>query len=103
MRMLVVRETDDYAAWFAKLKDVQARARIVARLRRVALGNLGDVGPVGDGVSEFRIHYGTGYRIYFIADGPVVIVLLGSGDKSSQRADIATAKIIAREMRESRR
>jgi len=90
-----IRQTDIYKKWFAKLKDSRARARIDVRIRRLELGNAGDVEPVGSGVSELRIHYGPGYRIYFTAHGDEVIVLLAGGDKSSQSRDIAKAKELA--------
>nr|WP_252263873.1 type II toxin-antitoxin system RelE/ParE family toxin [Paracidobacterium acidisoli] len=79
------------------LRDAQARARIAARIRRLAFGNPGDVKPVGDGVSELRIHYGPGYRVYFIQRGTVLIVLLCGGDKSTQDKDIEAAKRLAKE------
>lgn len=81
--------------WLRDLRDRRARARIQARLDRLAAGNPGDVKPVGDGLSEMRIDYGPGYRIYYMRRGPIVIVLLCGGDKSSQDRDIAHAKTIA--------
>jgi putative tricarboxylic transport membrane protein len=86
--------------WLRKLRDVGARARIQARIDRFAMGNPGDVEPVGEGVSELRIDYGPGYRVYFLSRGRMLVVLLCGGDKSSQRRDIARAKEIAREWRE---
>jgi putative addiction module killer protein len=99
--MIEVRETETYSKWFESLKDTQARARVLARVRRLALGNPGDVAPVGDGISELRIHYGPGYRVYFVQRGDTVVILLGGGDKSSQKSDIAEAKTLAKELRES--
>lgn len=83
--------------WLTGLQDRRAVARIAARLDRLAGGNPGDVQPVGNGVSELRIHYGPGYRVYFLQRGPVMIVLLCGGDKSSQEKDITQAKALAAE------
>lgn len=83
--------------WLIGLQDRRAVARIAARLDRLAGGNPGDVQPVGNGVSELRIHYGPGYRVYFLQRGPVMIVLLCGGDKSSQEKDIIQAKALAAE------
>jgi putative addiction module killer protein len=94
--MLEIRETPAYAEWFAALRDRTARARIDIRIRRLALGNSGDIRPVGDGVSELRIHYGPGYRIYLTRQGDAVVILLAGGDKSSQDKDIRLAKDLAR-------
>ncbi len=80
------------------LKDANAVARIAARIRRLELGNLGDVKPVGEGVSELRIDYGPGYRIYFIQQGNTVVILLCGGDKRTQNKDIRTAKRMAKEV-----
>ncbi len=96
--MLEVRQTDVFAAWFAGLRDRNARARILARIRRLSLGNPGDVKPVGSGVSEMRIDYGPGYRIYFVGRGDTVAVLLCGGDKRSQDRDITRALELAKEV-----
>lgn len=93
-----IRQTEVYADWFSKLRDRQARARIDVRIRRLSLGNPGDVKPVGEGVSELRINYGPGYRVYFIQRGTTVIVLLAGGDKRTQGRDIETAQILARDL-----
>ncbi|MFI5020310.1 MAG: type II toxin-antitoxin system RelE/ParE family toxin [Alphaproteobacteria bacterium] len=93
-----VRQTDVFAAWFAALRDREARARITVRIRRLSLGNPGDVRPVGSGVSEMRIDHGPGYRVYFIRRGEMVVVLLCGGDKRTQDRDIARALELAREI-----
>jgi len=95
--MLEVRETAAYAKWFSDLRDRTAKARIDIRIRRLSLGNPGDVKAVGDGVSELRIDHGPGYRVYFIRKADVFIVLLAGGDKSSQDRDIRNAKALAAE------
>ena len=79
--MLEVRQTDVFTAWFAGLRDGKAGARITARIRRLSLGNPGDVRSVGGGISEMRIDYGPGYRVYFVGRGDVVVILLCGGDK----------------------
>jgi len=94
--VIQIRETDAYARWFARLKDREARSRILVRIRRLSLGNPGDVKSVGGGVSELRIDYGPGYRVYFVRRGETVIVLLGGGNKSTQAADIRAALNLAR-------
>jgi putative addiction module killer protein len=96
--MIEVRQTDVFAAWFAGLRDREARARITVRIRRLSLGNPGDVKPVGSGVSEMRISYGPGYRVYFVRRGDTVIVLLCGGDKRSQNRDIERALALAQEV-----
>lgn len=96
--MLEVRQTDVFANWFAGLRDREARARITARIRRLSLGNPGDVKPVGSGVSEMRINYGPGYRVYFVGRGDMVVVLLCGGDKRHQDRDIARALDLAKEV-----
>jgi putative addiction module killer protein len=87
-----------YAQWFANLRDRQARARIDARVRRLSLGNPGDVRPVGEGVSELRIPYGPGYRVYFVQRGQSLVILLAGGDKRTQNRDVARALDLAREL-----
>ncbi len=94
--MIEIRQTAEYESWFEKLRDLQAKARILARIRRLSLGNLGDVKPVGEGVSELRITYGQGYRVYMKQQGDVLVILLVGGDKSSQKRDIERAKELAR-------
>lgn len=96
--VIEVRQTETYAAWFANLRDRTARARINIRLRRLSLGNYGDVKPVGGGVSELRIDYGPGYRVYFVQRGQNLVVLLAAGDKDTQSRDIATALELAQEL-----
>ena len=98
--MLEVRETIVYADWFANLRDRTARSRIDIRIRRLSLGSPGDVKPVGEGVSELRVDYGPGYRVYFIQNAEVFVVLLAGGDKSSQDRDIRQAKALARDLQE---
>ncbi len=92
--MIEIRKTEIFTKWFDGLKDRRAKARIQARIDRVEMGNFGDMAPVGEGVSELRIFYGSGYRVYFIQRGLVVVILLSGGDKSSQTSDIALAKQI---------
>ncbi len=96
--MLEVRQTETYVAWFAALRDRAARTRIDIRIRRLSLGNPGDVKPVGEGVSELRVDYGPGYRVYFVQRGDEYVVLLAGGDKSTQDRDIRQAKALAREL-----
>src|SRR5881392_4201578 len=91
-----VRETDVFADWFRDLRNEQAKHRVLARLRRLSLGNPGDVRPVGEGVSEIRIDYGPGYRVYFVQRGPMLAILLAGGDKRTQARDIKTALQLAR-------
>ena len=96
--MIEIRQTTRFATWLAGLRDERARARILKRLDRAGQGNLGDVAPVGGGVSEMRIFHGPGYRLYFIQRGAELIVLLCGGDKATQRADIEEAKAMAKEI-----
>jgi putative addiction module killer protein len=96
--MIEVRQTDVFAAWFGGLRDREARARILVRIRRLSLGNPGDVRPVGSGVSEMRIDYSAGYRVYFVQRGPILVVLLCGGDKRTQDRDIARAVALAGEI-----
>ena len=96
MSVIETRQTETFAAWFRKLRDRRARARIQVRIDRLSLGNRGDSKPVGEGVSELRIDYGPGYRVYFVQRGDELIVLLGGGDKRTQAEDIAMALRLAR-------
>ncbi len=94
--MLEVRKTELFAGWLDRLPDLRARARVQARIERLAQGNPGDVQAVGEGVSELRINYGPGYRVYFKQRGREMIILLAGGDKSTQTQDIKTALRLAR-------
>jgi putative addiction module killer protein len=98
--MLQIRKTDAYAAWIDDLRDIQGRARILVRIERLAAGNPGNVKPVGEGVSELRIDFGPGYRVYFTQRGREVVILLAGGDKSTQATDIKTALRLARNLKE---
>lgn len=97
--MVTLVQSDDFAAWLAAFRDDKGKAQILDRLNRASFGNFGDCEPVGDGVSEMRIHYGPGYRVYFTRQGPVVYVLLCGGDKKSQRRDITKAKLMAKDLK----
>lgn len=97
MNTLILSE--HFANWLSALKDVRAKFSILARLRRAELGNWGDCKPVGEGVSEMRVHVGHGYRVYFIQESNCLYVLLAGGDKSTQQKDIAKAKALAKERR----
>ena len=94
--MIEIRQTTAFAEWFENLRDRQARSRIDVRIRRLSIGNPGDVEPVGEGVSELRIDYGPGYRIYFVRRGPALVILLAGGDKRTQNRDIRRAIELAR-------
>jgi putative addiction module killer protein len=96
--VIEIRQTELFEQWFVSLRDRVARGRIDVRIRRLSLGNFGDVKPVGEGVSEMRIDYGPGYRVYFVQRGQTLIVLLAGGDKRTQDRDIATALELAREL-----
>lgn len=96
--MFQVRKTDVFAKWLDGLDDTGARARVQVRIERLAGGNPGDVKPVGGGVSELRIDYGPGYRVYFTKAGREIVVLLAGGDKSTQDADIKLAIRLARDL-----
>ena len=98
--MIEVRKTEVFVQWLDGLRDIQARARIQARIERLATGNPGDVEPVGAGVSELRINYGPGYRVYFKKRGQELIILLAGGDKSTQTKDIKAALRFARDLSE---
>lgn len=93
--MIEVRKTAVFEAWFSGLRDRQARARISIRIDRLALGNPGDTKPVGSGVSELRINYGPGYRVYYTQQGSTLVLLLIGGDKRTQDRDIRTALELA--------
>lgn len=94
--MIEVRQTTVFADWFENLRDRQARSRIDVRIRRLSIGNPGDVEPVGEGVSELRVDYGPGYRVYFVRRGPALVILLAGGDKRTQNRDIKRAIELAR-------
>ncbi|MDX2097790.1 MAG: type II toxin-antitoxin system RelE/ParE family toxin [Leptolyngbyaceae cyanobacterium bins.59] len=96
--MMEIRQTETYSEWFDALRDRQAKTRIDIRIRRLSMGNLGDVKPVGQGVSELRIDYGPGYRVYFIQRGETLIILLAGGDKRTQERDIKTALGLAQDL-----
>ena len=96
--MIEIRQTDEYSRWFNGLRDRQARARINVRIRRLSLGNPGDVKPVGEGVSELRINYGPGYRVYYVQLGQTLVILLAGGEKHTQDRDIKRALELAREL-----
>lgn len=98
--MLQIRKTDVYANWIDGLRDQQGRARILARIERLAAGHAGDVKPVGNGVSELRVDFGPGYRVYFTSRGREIVILLAGGDKSSQNKDIQTALKLAKNLKE---
>ena len=93
-----VRQTEIFARWLTRLRDDRARTRIQARIDRLEIGNPGDVQPVGGGVSEMRIDYGPGYRVYFLRRGEALVILLAGGDKRTQHQDIAVAIKLARDL-----
>jgi len=96
--MIEVRKTDIYVKWIDDLRDTRARARILVRVERLAAGNPGDVRPVGGSVSELRIDYGPGYRVYFTQQGQDVVILLAGGDKRTQAKDIRVASRLAQNL-----
>lgn len=98
--MYTIETTQVFDDWFDALRDKQTRSRIVVRIRRAELGNFGDCKPVGEGVSEMRIHAGAGYRLYFKKVGNTWVILLAGGDKSTQQRDIETALALARTVKE---
>ena len=98
--MIEIRETDEFSVWLGALRDKRARAKILVRIERLAKGNPGDVAPVGDGVSELRIDYGPGYRVYYVQRGTRYVLLLAGGDKGTQGRDIALAKRLVDEYEE---
>ena len=98
--MMEIRKTEVFATWLDGLRDLRARARVLVRIERLAVGNPGDVKPVGEGVSELRIDYGPGYRVYFKRRGQELIILLAGGVKRTQSKDIRTAIRLARDLSE---
>ena len=96
--MTEIPKTDVFAEWLDNLRDIRARARILVRIERLAVRNPVDVKPVAEGVSELRINYGPGYRVYFIKRGRELVILLAGGDKSTQERDIKTALHLARNL-----
>ena len=96
--MIEIRKTDVYVQWLDGLRDIHARARVLARVERLAAGNPGDVRPVGEGVSEMRIDYGPGYRVYYKKHGREMVILLAGGNKRSQASDIKAALRLARNL-----
>jgi putative addiction module killer protein len=96
--VIEVRQTEAFTRWLAQLRDGRARARVNTRIRRLTLGNVGDVRPVGGGISEMRIDYGPGYRIYFVQRGMRIVILLAGGDKDTQDRDIKLAYELARKL-----
>ncbi|WP_299396201.1 type II toxin-antitoxin system RelE/ParE family toxin [uncultured Desulfovibrio sp.] len=97
--MNILLQSDVFSCWLARLKDMRAKFAIIARLRRAEMGNFGDCKPVGEGVSEMRIHTGQGYRVYYTQEGTCIYILLVGGDKSTQQKDIAAAISMAKERR----
>ena len=93
--MYIVRQTEEFVAWLDDLKDKRAQVRIAARLRQAESGSLGDWQPVEGEVSEMRVHFGSGYRLYFVRRGRVLVVILNAGDKSTQKRDIRRALVLA--------
>jgi putative addiction module killer protein len=93
-----VRKTEEFARWLDGLRDIRARARVLVRIERIVAGNFGDSKPVGQGISELRIDYGPGYRVYFTKRGQQIVILLVGGDKSGQAADIKTAIRLAKNL-----
>lgn len=96
--MIEVRKTEVFAKWIDELQDIRVRARILVRIERLSAGNPGDVKSIGEGVSEMRIDYGPGYRVYYKQQGHKVVILLAGGDKQSQAKDIKTALGLARNL-----
>lgn len=94
--MLEIKRLPEFDSWFNSLKDPSVKARLVARLKKASLGNLGDVKSAGQGVSEMREHFGAGWRMYFVQRGQCLVVMLGGGDKSTQARDIAKAIDLAK-------
>ncbi|WP_096673865.1 type II toxin-antitoxin system RelE/ParE family toxin [Polynucleobacter meluiroseus] len=98
--MYTIKETPEFQDWLDGIRDLKTRIRLAKRLAKVRNGNLGDTEPVGDGISEMREHFGPGWRMYYIKQGKIIIVMLGGGDKSTQAADIKAAKKILKTLGE---
>ena len=98
MSVMNIKQTHQFTNWLSKLKDTRAKQKIASRIRRLSFGNFGDVKPVGEGISELRIHEGKGYRVYLTQLNGMVVILLCGGDKKTQSRDIATAKTIAKDL-----
>ncbi|HTX79525.1 MAG TPA: type II toxin-antitoxin system RelE/ParE family toxin [Longilinea sp.] len=98
--MIEIRETDVYRKWFDSIKDRKTRSIIDVRIRRISLGNFGDVEPVGKGVSELKIDYGAGFRVYLLNQGNIIVILLCGGDKSTQAKDIQWAHRLAQRIKD---
>ena len=98
--MIEIRKTEAFTKWLNGLRDLHAKTRIIARIDRIELGNFGDISPIGEGVSEMRIFYGPGYRVYFVQRGSEVVILLSGGDKSTQASDISKAIKMASQLEE---
>lgn len=96
--MYTIEKTSEFSDWLSALRDIRARARIVSRIKSAEHGNFGDCEPVGEGISEMRIHVGAGYRVYFIQRERIVYLLLCGGDKSTQKRDIARAKAMREQL-----
>ena len=96
--VIEIRSTDTFVKWLDRLADINARARVLARIDRLAEGNPGDARGVGEGVMELRINYGPGYRVYYVAQGQELVILLAGGEKSSQSRDIRSAQRLARNL-----
>ena len=96
--MIEIHKTDIFVKWLNSLKDIRARSRILARIKRLVSGNPGDVKPVGEGISELRINYGPGYRVYYKQQGHTLVILLAGGNKQNQTKDIKTALRLAKNL-----
>lgn len=97
--MYAIHQTEQFSKWLHKLKDIKGKVAILRRIDRIQQDNFGDVKPVGDGIEELRVMVGAGYRVYFIKEDEKIVILLNGGDKSTQKSDIAKAKVLAKEYR----
>lgn len=98
-----IHSTEEFEDWLTSLKDLNARAKILVRIDRAKCGNFGDSEAVGDGISEMKIDFGPGYRVYYVREGRVVYLLLNGGDKTSQKADIKRAKVMWEEIQKEQK